>query len=263
MRLLPALLLAAFLGDAPQNSPQDLVLMPLPDMGKNLKLWLPRAYAKDPLIGLKFSRYATTRSNETLHLRMALLEQKLPVVPLPPTEADLLKVDPSLTYVKFTGSVENWRGRPVPTGRYEGFVPENIGVYGRVVWLPLEPGTVVLDLYGEPPWVDAMNRDWDLILENLSGPVVEHTLKERAPKRWLTAVILGSVGIFLTVVGVLMIVVRMNEALGGSLTFLGLFLPIVPVGYGLLHLDTCWRGLSVVLGGLGILGLALLLSHGG
>jgi hypothetical protein len=242
-----------------QESPSDLLLQTFKGPGENLKLVLPRSYEKDSKISLMFTRNANHETNDVVSLRMAFLNQKLPLVPVAPTEADLLKVDPSLTYVKFTGSVGTWQGRPVPMGRYEGFVQGKIGVYGRVVWLPLEPGIVVLDLYAEPAWMGGMNHDWDIILGNLSGPIVELTLREKAPRRWLTARILGGFGIVVASVGILMLIARMNESIGGSLTFAGLILPVIPLGYALFHLHECRKGIVVALTGLGILGLSLLL----
>jgi hypothetical protein len=262
MRLLLILLLGASRNAAPQAPPPDLARQAVPAPGENLTLWLPKLYEADPKISLKFDRKPTAVTNEAVSLRLALLKQKLPRVPSPPAEVDLLKIDPSLTYVKFTGSVTTWKGRTVPTGRYEGFVQGKIGVYGRVIWLPLEPGTVVLDLYAEPPWVDTLNRDWDAILGNISGPVMELTVRETAPNRWLAAKILAGFGGLVAFVGLLMIAVRMNEAIGGSVTFLALLVPIVPLGYAVLNLGTCKRGLGVALGGLGLFGLSLLLERG-
>ncbi len=255
MILLLALLVAT------QGSPSDLTVQTFKDQGQDLKLWLPRSYEKDSKISLKFNRKANAETSDVVMLRMALLDQKLPLVPVAPTEADLLKVDPSLTYVKFKGSVGTWKGRPVPTGRYEGFLPGNIGVYGRVVWLPLQPGTVVLDLYAEPAWVGGMERDWDLILGNISGSIAELSLREKAPKRWLTAKILAVLGCLISLTGIVMLIARMNDSFSGPVVYLGLFMPVVPLGYGLLHLHSCWRGLAVVLSGVGVLGLSLLLER--
>jgi len=256
-----ALLLAATQGAETPTAPPDLIQQVLPAPGQNLKLWIPLDYKKDPFVSLKFDRKRTAASNEAVTLRMALLEQKLTEHPAPPGEADLLRVDPSLTYVNFTGSVTTWKGREVPTGRYEGFVQGKLGVYGRVLWLPLEPGTVVLDLYAEPAWMDALNRDWDAIVGNLSGPVVERTLRERAPSRWLATTLLAGTGVLLAVVGIVLLIGRMNEEVGGSLTYLGLFVPIVPIGYGVMHLNQCWKGLALVFSGLGLFGLSLLLGR--
>jgi hypothetical protein len=257
--MLPLLALLLAMTQAP---PPDLTRQPLPAPGEHLALWLPKLYEADPKISLKFDRKSTRVTNETVSLRMALQKQKLSKNPSPPVESDLLKIDPSLTYVKFTGSVATWKGRAVPAGRYEGFVQGKIGVYGRVIWLPLEPGTVAIDLYAEPAWMDGLNRDWDLILDNLSGPVTELTLRETAPNRWMAAKILAGFGGLVAFVGLLMIAVRMNEAIGGSVTFLALLVPIVPLGYAVLNLSTCKRRLGVALGGLGLFGLSLLLERG-
>ena len=83
----------------------------------------PQEYRKDPATSWKFNRKPSAISNDAVTLRMSLVERKLPLVPIPPELADLLKIDPSLTDVKFTGSVTTWKGRAVPTGSYEGFVP--------------------------------------------------------------------------------------------------------------------------------------------
>jgi len=256
MRLAPALLLACLL----QAPPPDLIRQALPAPGENLTLWLPKTYEKDPKVSLKFDRKPGAFTNEAVTLRMALLNLKIPEHPAPPTETDLLKVDPSLTHVKFSGSVGDWKGRPVPVGRYEGFVRDNIGVYGRISWLPLEPGTVVLDFYAEPVWMDGLNRDWDAILGSLSGPIVEQTLRERSPSRWRTAKALAVLGGLVFLVGLFMIIARMNESFAGPVVYLGLILPVVPIGYAFLRLHECWRGLAVVGGGLGLFGLSLLLE---
>jgi len=259
MPLLLTLLLTAAQGAEPPGS--DLMQQVLPAPGQNLVLWLPRDYRKDPLTSWKFNRKPSAISNDVVTLRMALLERKLPQVPVPPELADLLKIDPSLTDVKFTGSVTTWKGHAVPTGSYEGFVQGKVGVYGRVVWLPLEPGTVALDFYSEPPSADAMNRDCDAILGALDGPIVEWTFRERAPQRWLATQLVRGLGILIGMVGVIMLIGRMNEEIGSSLSFLGLLIPIVPFIYGLLHFYPCRKGLAVVLAGLGLIGLSFLLGR--
>ncbi len=91
MHLLLILLLAT------QESPSDPILQTFKDPGDHLKLYLPRSYEKDPKISLMFTRKANGESNDVVNLRLAFLNQKLPLVPVAPTEADLLKVDPSLT----------------------------------------------------------------------------------------------------------------------------------------------------------------------
>ena len=62
--------------------------------------------------------------------------------------------------------------------------------------------------------------------------------------------------------GVILLVARMNDAIGGSITYLGLLLPIVPVGYALFHLHECWRRLCFVLAGTSLIGLSILLELG-
>jgi hypothetical protein len=106
-----------------------------------------------------------------------------------------------------------------------------------------------------------MNRDCDAVLDALSGPIVELTLREKAPNRWLATQLLRGLGILVGLAGVIMLIARMNEEMGSSLTYLGLFIPIVPVGYGVMHLDQCWRGLALVLSGLGLFGLSLLVGR--
>jgi hypothetical protein len=58
-----------------------------------------------------------------------------------------------------------------------------------------------------------------------------------------------------------MLIGRMNEEIGSSLTFLGLLIPIIPFGYGLLHFYPCRKGLAVVLVGLGLIGLSFLVGR--
>jgi len=186
---------------------------------------------------------------------------KRPEPPPLPTQADLMKVDPSLTYIKLKPDVSTWRGRPVSVARYEGFVEGNVGVYGRMAWLPLEPGTVVLDLYAEPTWESAMNRDWEQILAAIEGPETALTLRERAPSRWLASMILGGLAILVGLVGIMMILARMNEAIGAGIVMLGLVLPVVPLGYALVRLQECWRGLLVFLGGAALFGASLFVGR--
>lgn len=260
-----AALAAALLAAAPQDRtppPEgNVVRQVLSPPGQNLSVWLPRDYKSDEKVALKFDRKPTATSNEAVSLRIALTDRKIPAQPAVPTEADLLKVDPSLSFVKFNGSIGTWNGRAVPTGRYEAFVPGNKGVYGRIIWLPLEPGTVALSLYAEPVWMDALNRDYDVILGGLSGPIVEQSLRERAPNRWLVSVILLWLGGLVAVIGIFMLIARMNDAFDNSLTYLGLFLPIVPIGFGVLNLPQCWKGLLVTVVGSGMIGLSFLVGR--
>src|SRR3954466_1838526 len=108
MHLLLTLLLTVAQGTELPGS--DLMEQVLPAPGQNLVFRLPRDYRKDPLTSWKFNRKPTAISNDAVTLRMALVERKLPQVAVPPELADLLKIDPSLTDVKFTGSVTTWKG---------------------------------------------------------------------------------------------------------------------------------------------------------
>lgn len=258
MRLLACLLLAASV-PAQTTPPPRAGLKPV-DLQRQgsprLKLWLPDAYAAISLHSRRWERKPSISSPDIVTLRLDLLDSKLPDAPAPPSEADLLRVDPSLTHLKFSAEVATWRGRPVPSARFEGFVQGKIGVFGRMVWLPLEPGTVVLQLYAEPSWVAAMNQDWDVILATIEGTISERTLRERSPGRWLASTIAAAGGILVALVGVILILYRMTQTLGGPVVYLGLLLPVFPVGYALLHLRECWRGLLLFGVGVGAFGIS-------
>jgi hypothetical protein len=255
------LAVAALLGQASSPYPNGLKPVALSASGQKLRLWLPGAYEEDKLVSHKFARVPTTATPDVVTLRVGAATTKRPEPPPLPVEADLLMAEPTLGNLKFTGAVETWRGRPISTVRYEGFLQGRIGVYGRMAWLPLEPGTVMIHLYAEPSWAGTMNQDWEVILANIEGPMSELTLRERAPNRWLAAKIVAGIGILVALVGIIMILARMNEAVGGAVVYLGLLLPIVPIGYGVLHLQECKRGLLVFLGGAAVFGLSLFLER--
>lgn len=257
MRLLGALLLALS-----TETPQDLKPANLrKEAPVGFKLLLPEAYEPHPLISRRFERKPSIANPDIVTLRLEFRETKLPLTPVAPVEADLMRIDPALTNLKFKGSVETWRGRPVPSASFEGFIQGKTGVFGRMVWLPLEPGTVVLELYCEPSWVSAMRQDWDAILANLQGPIAELTLRERAPGRWLAAKILTGVAVLFWLAGLIMILARMTDAIGGGMVYVGLLLPVVPLGYALLHFHECRRGLLAVLVGILPFAVSLLLER--
>jgi hypothetical protein len=251
---LPLILLAAA---ALQSGVTQQPLRPPLDQ---LKFFLPDGYIADKLVSRKYVRAATTTSPDVVVLRMEYYPVKMPLTAVPPTQADVMKMESALSNIKLTASLETWRGRQVPTARYEGFMQGNIGVYGRMVWLPLEPGTIVLHLYSEPPWAATMNHDWDVILANLDGKIAEPTLRERAPGRWLASLILAWSGGLVFLVGIILIIARMNEAIGGSVVYLGLLFPIVPLGYAVLHFVECWRPLLVCASGLALFGVSFILA---
>jgi len=227
---------------------------------QDLKLWLPEPYEVELRVLQRYSRKPTIAIPDVVTLRLELRDKKAPLEPVPPTQADLMQVNTHLTTLKFTSGVETWRGRQVAVARYEGFLDGTIGVFGRMIWLPLQPGTVVLDLWAEPSWVPTMNQDWDLILANIEGPIAEITLRERSPGRWLTAKIVAVLGCLLALAGVIMILARMNEALGGAVVLAGLVFPAIPLGYALFHLHDCRRGLLLFLSGAAVFGGSLLLE---
>lgn len=249
-----ALLVALQSGDALQpqklNAPLDEV-----------KLKLPAVYNRSETVSLKWVRLPTRTSPDVVTLKMEYYPVKMPPAVKAPVDADLMKVDTTLNNFKLTASVATWRGRQVPMARYEGFVQGNLGVYGRMVWLPLGPGTVVLHLYAEPVWGQTMERDWDLLLANIDGPIVEMTLRERAPGRWMAAKITAAAGVLVFLVGIIMILARMNEAIGGAIVYLGLLIPVIPMGWALFHHREGGRGLLVSVAGLGIFGISLFLER--
>ncbi len=257
MRIAALVAAAALLGQAAPEPRAGLRSYTFQPPALTLKLWLPSAYEPDARVSRKYARVRTPTSPEIVTLRLDYSGLKRPEPPTPPAEADLMKVDPTLGYIKLKPEVTTWRGRPVSMARYEGFVEGNVGVYGRMAWLPMEPGTVVLDLYAEPTWEAAMNRDWEQILAAIEGPETSLTLRERDPSRWTTSMILGGLGILVGLVGILMILAHMNEAIGAGIVMLGLILPVVPLGYALVRLPECWRGLAVLLGGAVIFGASL------
>jgi hypothetical protein len=254
LRLLLVLLAAAALQTGVTQQP----LRPPLD---EVKLFLPNGYEADRLISHKYSRIATTTNPDVVVLRMEYYPVKMPLAAVPPTEGDLMKMESALNNIKLTAGLGTWRGRQVPMARYEGFIQGNIGVYGRMVWLPLEPGTIVLHLYSEPPWAAMMNHDWDVILANIDGKIAEPTLRERAPGRWLASLTLTWAGGIVFFVGIIMIIARMNESVGGAVVYLGLFLPVVPLGYAFLHLVECWRALLVCASGLALFGVSFILER--
>jgi hypothetical protein len=227
---------------------------------QNLKLWLPPAYEADAKVARRYTRQPSLSSPEVVTVRLEYQSLKQPEVPRVPLESDLMKVDPTMVNLRFTGTVGSWRGRPVASARYEGFIRGEIGVYGRMVWLPLEPGTVIVNLFSEPVWNATMNQDWDVILANIDGPVSEYSLRERAPGRWLAAKILFALGCLVAFLGLVIILSRMNEAIGGAVVYIGLLIPVIQVGYAFLHLHKCWRGLLVLFVGGGLVGVAILLE---
>lgn len=226
-----------------------------------ISLRLPVGYEADKFISRKWTRVATTASPDIVTLRMEYSPVKMPLTVTAPTETDLMKMDSSLSNIRLTAGLAAWQGRQVPVASYEGYMQGNIGVYGRMAWLPLAPGTVVVHLYSEPVWSATMNRDWNILLANLNGPIVEPTLRERAPGRWLAAKISASLGVLVFVVGVVMVIARMNDAVGGAVVWLGLLLPAIPLGWAAFHLHECWRALLVCGSGLGIFGISLLLER--
>lgn len=230
-------------------------------MSKELRLWLPEAYVEDPLVSHRFERKPTATAADFVVLSLTTVSAKQPEPPPLPVEADLLKADPTLKNLKFTPAVIEWRGRPVATARYEGFEKGNLGVYGRMAWLPLEPGTVVLNIYAEPVWAPTMDQDWDLVLSTLEGPMSALTLRERAPGRWLAAKIVAVLGGLIALAGIIMILAKMNGEVEGPIVHLGLVLPLVPLGYALWRFTECWLPLLVFCAGAGIFGVSLLIER--
>jgi hypothetical protein len=228
---------------------------------QTLKLWLPPAYEPDAKLARKYSRKPTVSSPEVVTVRIDYQTTKQPEAPQVPLEPDLLKIDPTLVNLKFTATVGSWRGKPVASARYQGFVGGEIGVYGRMVWLPLEPGTVIVNIYAEPMWEATMNQDWDVMLANIEGSITEFSLRERAPGRWLASKILVTLGCLLALAGLVILLYRMNEAIGGAVVYVGLLLPVIPVGYAFLHLHNCWRGLLVFLVGAALFCLSIGLEY--
>ena len=261
VRMLGLILLAvATAGQAAPEPKKDLKPFTFKYPAQDLKLWLPEPYELDFHVTHRFIRKPTIAIPDLVTLRLDLRDKKAPLEPVPPTEADLMRVNTQLASLKFTSGVETWRGRQVAVARYEGFIGGNIGVFGRMIWLPLQPGTVVIDLWAEPSWVPTMNQDWDLILANIEGPIAEITLRERAPGRWLAAKIVAFLGYLLALAGVIMILARMNESLGGVVVLVGFLFPLIPLGYALFHLYDCRRGLLIVLSGVAVFGGSLLME---
>lgn len=262
MRFPLLLAAAALLGQADPGH-RGLKSFTFPAPAQELKLWLPEGYQADLTVSRRYARIPTIPNPEVVTLRLAYSTTKRPEPPPVPVDADLMLAEPGLGpgSFKFTGSVEPWRGRPISVVRYEGFLQGKIGVYGRMAWLPLEPGTVMVHLYSEPTWAATMNQDWEILLGNIEAPMSALTLRERAPGRWLASTILGGLGSLVALVGIVMILARMNEAIGGSIVYLGLLLPPVPVGYAVLHLPECRRGLGVFLAGAALVGGALVLGR--
>lgn len=257
MRLLGVLVLVLSTDAVQGLKPADL----RKEAPAGFKLPLPEAYEPHPLIARRFDRKPSIASPDIVTLRLDFRKTKLPLTPTAPAEADLMTADPTLTNLKFKGSVATWRGRPVPSATFEGFVGGRTGVFGRMIWLPLEPGTVVLELYSEPSWVSVMNQDWDAILANLEGPIAAFTLRERAPGRWLAAKVLTGLAVLFWLAGLIMILARMTDAIGGVVVYLGLLIPVIPLGYALLHFHECRRGLFAVLVGFLPFAVALLLER--
>jgi len=254
-------LAGALLGQAPAPPRAGLKSYQFSHPAKDLRLWLPTAYAPDSKVSRKYARKPTVTSPEVVTLRIDIKPEPLPDPPTVPLEPDLMKVDPSLVNLKFTGTVGTWRGKPVAAARYEGYVQGELGVYGRMAWLPLEPGTVVINLYSEPVWSTTMDQDWDLILANIEGPIFEHPLRERAPNRWLAGKILTTLGCLVALAGIILILARMSESIGGAVVYVGLLIPAIPIGYAFFHLHQCWRGLLVFLVGVGLTGTAILVER--
>jgi hypothetical protein len=229
----------------------------IPGRGWELRLWLPDDYEVDKRVAHRFVRRPEPGVPNSVEVRLDLRNEKQAEPPAAPQLADLMKADPTLTEVKFTTAAEPWRGRPIAVARYEAFVQKKGWVFGRMAWLPMEPGTVVLNLNAVAALNTMMTQDWDSILATIEGPMTTLTFRERAPGRWKAMMIVGSAGILLMGIGVVMILARMTEALGGGVVSLGLLVPVVPVGYGILHFQECWRGLLVIAVGAGTLGVAL------
>jgi hypothetical protein len=261
MRIAVLVATTAFLGQAAPETRDGLRSYSFTPPAHELKLWLPLAYNPDDHIARMYVRDRTTGVPEGVTLRLDYSTTKRPEPPPLPGQADLQKVDGTLTDIIFTPSVSTWRGRPVSMARYVAFVHGKVGVYGRVAWLPLEPGTVVLDLYAEPALEATMDRDWQQILASIQSPETALTLRERAPRRWMTSMILGGLGCLVGLIGIIMILARMNEAIGGGIVFMGLVLPVVPLGYALFRLPECWRGLVVFLVGAATFGASLLVAR--
>ena len=98
-----------------------------------------------------------------------------------------------------------------------------------------------------------MNDDFEKITASIAGPMVEFSLHERAPGRWLAALLLGVLGSLLGLVGHIMMVAEVNKDLGGGIGSLALFIPLVALGYGLIHYYSCRKafgflGVGVLLG---------------
>jgi len=254
-------LTGALLGQSPAPPRIGLRSYEFPHPANKLRLWLPAAYEPDSKVSRKYERKPTVTDPDVVTLRMSLHPVKLAETPAVPLEPDLMMVDPSLVNLKFTGTVGVWRGKPVASARYEGYVQGGLGVYGRMAWLPLEQGTVVINLYSEPSWTATMNQDWDVILANIEGPISELTLRERAPNRWLAGKVLSTLGCLAALAGFVIILARMNEAIGGAVVYAGLLLPVIPVGYAFLHLHDCRRGLLILFSGGALVGVAILVEH--
>src|SRR5258708_6239769 len=123
MRIAIFLALAgALLGQSAAPPRTGLRSHEFPHPAKDLRLWLPAAYEPDQKVSLKYVRKPTPPPPDVVTLRMTLQPIKLADTPTAPLEPDLMKVDPSLVNLKFTASVGSWRGKPVASARYEGFV---------------------------------------------------------------------------------------------------------------------------------------------
>jgi hypothetical protein len=216
---------------------------------------------EDPLVSHRYERKRTATAPDVVALRVTTVAAKQPEPPPLPVEADLLKADPTLKNLKFTSAVIEWRGRPVATARYEGFERGTLGVYGRMAWLPLEPGTVVLNFYAEPVWATTMDQDWDLVLSALEGPMTALTLRERDPGRWLAAKIVAGLGGLVALAGILMILARMTGEVEGPIVHLGLVLPVVPLGFALWRFTEFWKPLLVFFIGAALFCGSLLLER--
>jgi hypothetical protein len=174
-----------------QNPPPEGLRPEVPACAPKVVIWMPRSFEAQPKMRDVYIRKPNERSADHVALQVTAANTLPAAVPGAPLREDLVAKTPTLEVTRFEGTVAAWKGRPVSMALYEGrFRGQN--VFGRMAWLPLDPGTVILNVWGEAISETAINQDWETILAGVSGPGREIPLRERAPGRWWLAKIGGS-----------------------------------------------------------------------